>query len=88
MQYIIDVNLDHYKIFKGKYVLYKGIKLWKEFNPSNEPLIYEGEYSNGQKNGKGKEYNKRGRIISEGECINGKDGMMYSKNIYIMVIYY
>ena len=33
LQYIIDINLDHYKIFKGKYILYKGIKLWKEFNP-------------------------------------------------------
>ena len=36
-------------------------------------LRYEGEYSNGLRNGKGKEYNFRGdKVIFEGEFLNGK----------------
>ena len=35
-------------------------------------LIYEGEYLNGKKNGKGKEYNDDGDLIFEGEFLNGK----------------
>ena len=35
-------------------------------------LIFEGEYLNGERNGKGKVYNDKGEIIFEGEYINGK----------------
>ena len=35
-------------------------------------LIYEGEYINGKRNGKGKEYNLEGKIIFEGEYLNRK----------------
>ena len=38
------------------------------FNRSE--LFYEGEYLNGKRNGKGKEYSK-GNIIFEGEYLNG-----------------
>ena len=34
--------------------------------------FFEGEYINGEKNGKGKEYNKEHKIIFEGEYLNGK----------------
>ena len=34
-------------------------------------LIFEGEYLNGEKNGKGKEYNELGTLIFEGEYQNG-----------------
>ena len=34
--------------------------------------MYEGEYLNGEKNGKGKEYNENEELIYEGEYINGK----------------
>ena len=34
-------------------------------------LIYDGEYLNGVKNGKGKEF-KHNRLIFEGEYLNGK----------------
>ena len=37
----------------------------------NGNLIFEGEYSNGQKNGKGKEYYE-GKLIYEGEYFNGE----------------
>ena len=35
-------------------------------------LIFEGEYLNGERNGKGKEYDEEGNIIFEGEYLNGK----------------
>ena len=37
---------------------------------------------NGKKNGKGKEFNKSGKIIFEGEYLNGKriEGKGYNKN--------
>ena len=36
----------------------------------NGKLFYEGEYSNGKKNGKGKEYNDNGQLLFEGEYLN------------------
>ena len=38
----------------------------------NDTLIYEGEYLNGKRNGKGKEYYSNGELKVEGEYINGK----------------
>ena len=37
-----------------------------------DKLIFEGEYLNGKKNGKGKEYNLKDRLEFEGEYLNGK----------------
>ena len=42
----------------------------KEYNRDNEKLILEGEYLNGKKNGKIKEYEKDGNLILEGEYLN------------------
>ena len=33
---------------------------------------FEGEFLNGEKSGKGKEYNRDGKLIFEGEYLNGK----------------
>ena len=51
--------------------------------PKEEELVYEGEYLNGEKNGKGKEY-CNGKLIFEGEYlynkrIRGKE--YYKKNL-------
>ena len=35
-------------------------------------MIFEGEYLNGKRNGKGKEYSIYGKIEFEGEYLNGK----------------
>ena len=46
-------------------------------------LIYEGEYLNGEKNGKGKEYFFKGKLKYEGEFSNGKrngNGIEYFDN--------
>ena len=41
-----------------------------EFNPDDNKW-FEGEYLNGLKNGKGKEYDKHGKLEFEGEYLNG-----------------
>ncbi len=44
----------------------------KEYN-RNWKLIFEGEYLNGKRSGKGKEYDElNGKLIFEGEYLNGK----------------
>ena len=44
----------------------------KELNHLTGKLIFEGQYSNGIKNGYGKEYNNEGEVIFEGEYKDGK----------------
>ena len=39
---------------------------------SNGKLKYAGEYLNGKRNGKGKEYNYDGKLEFEGEYLNGE----------------
>ena len=55
---------------KIAYELINGNGKGKIFN-FDEELIYEGEYLNGKRNGKGKEYNK-GNLIYEGEYLDNK----------------
>ena len=55
--------------FEGEYIKDQR-KKGKAYEDVN--LIYEGEYSNGERNGKGKEYDYKGNLIFEGEYLNGK----------------
>ena len=43
----------------------------KEYNAYNDLLIYEGEFKEGKRNGRGKEYNNERKLIFEGEYFNG-----------------
>ena len=43
----------------------------KEYYYDGE-LIFEGEYLNGERNGKGKQYYYNGKLEFEGEYLNGK----------------
>ena len=52
------------------YGLHNGNGKVKEYNDDGE-LILEGEYLNGERNGKGKEY-RYGKLRFEGEYLNGK----------------
>ena len=54
------------------YELINGNGKVKEYNKNNEQIKFEGEYLNGKKNGKGKEYNLNGNLLYEGEYLNGK----------------
>ena len=47
-------------------------------------LEFEGEYLNGIRNGKGKEYYNNGELKFEGEYLNGKDGM--EKDMILKII--
>ena len=44
----------------------------KEYSNVDRKLIYEGEYVNGERNGKGKKYDDENKLIFEGEYLNGK----------------
>jgi len=68
----IDININNYKYFSGRYIIYETNGIAKEYYGENDALIFEGEYLNGKRNGKGKEYDIYGNLIFEGEYLNGK----------------
>jgi len=45
-------------------------------------MIFKGEYRNGKRNGKGREYHSNGQIKFEGEYLNGRkwNGEIYRDN--------
>ena len=60
------------KIGKIKYIINNGKGNTIVFNFYGIHLRkYEGEYSDGEKNGKGKEYDYNDKLIYEGEFLNG-----------------
>ena len=75
LQKKIDIGITNYKIFSGKYIVHEnnGTKeISKIYNAYTDQLIFEGEFSNGKINGKGKLYDDNGDLFFEGEFINGK----------------
>ena len=71
LQKLMDINILNYKIISERYVEYQSDGKAKEFNMYNDELIFEGEYLNGKRNGKGKEY-QYDDLVFEGEYLNGK----------------
>ena len=71
LQNNIDININNYKLFAGKYLIYEVDGKGKEYRIYDDMLISEAEYKDGKKNGKGKEY-KYSNLIFEGEYLNGK----------------
>ena len=71
---ILGLNLIGYIRFSGRYIKYetKDKDKGKEYNSFTDEVIFEGEYKNGERNGKGKEYDKFGKLIFEGEWKSGK----------------
>ena len=74
LQNFINVNFNHYKMVSGKYILYedKEKRKAKEYLYFNDIRIFEGEYFQGKRHGKGKEYNANNELIYEGEYSKGK----------------
>ena len=68
----------NYKLFKGKCVIQEENGKAKEINIFDDSLLFEGEYLNGKRNGKGREYLlespsfSNSYFIFEGEYLNGK----------------
>ena len=54
------------------YELINGNCIVKGYHEVDLQIIYEGEYKNGKKNWKGKEYYYKDKILYEGEYLNGK----------------
>ena len=54
------------------YTLKDGKGMVKDYNDFDGSLIYEQEYVDGKRNGKGKEYNGNGTLSFEGEYLYGK----------------
>ena len=72
LQNIIDINLINYRILSGRYFVCEENGKGKEYSSYNDRLIFEGEYKNGKRNGKGKKYDYNGKLEYEGEYLNGK----------------
>ena len=67
----IDIKLINYKVYSGKYIVYETNIKGKEYDAYDDNLLFEGEYLNGERNGKGNEY-YYGKLVFEGEYLNGK----------------
>ena len=75
LQNKIGINITDYEINSKIYIIYKENNIVEEYDSANGELIFEGEYLNGKRNGKGKEYNYYGqkdKVIFKGEYLNGK----------------
>jgi len=72
LQKIFSVDIDNYIKESGKQKICEMNGKGKEYIIYTNILIFEGEYINGKKNGRGKEYYKNGKLKFEGEYINGK----------------
>ena len=70
LQNKININLNNYKFFTRKHIEYETKKKGKEYYGYDDKLLYEGEYLNGERNGKGYEYCYN--LKYEGEFSKGK----------------
>ena len=93
LQKYLNITINNYIHFKGKYIIYEGEYLngkrngtGKEYEIDN--LIFEGEYLNGERNGKGKEYNYENKLTYDGEYLNGKRNGKGKEYNYGTLIYH
>ena len=68
----LDINIEDFKKASGKCKIIDKNGKGKEFILDTDILIFEGEYLNKKRHGKGKEYNKDRKLIYEGEYQDGK----------------
>ena len=71
IQQKLGLNLIDYRRLSGRYKEEEDGKIII-YNSYNDWVLFEGQYSNGKRNGEGKEYNEDGKLIFEGEYLNGK----------------
>ena len=58
----LNISLINFKDLSGKYIIFDTNKKGKEYLIHNDNLIFEGEYINGKRNGKGKEFGYLGEL--------------------------
>ena len=91
IQNILEIDIDSFENISKRYKIAPLTGKGKEYTSSNKKiLLYEGEYLNGKRHGKGKEYFDNGEIEYEGEYLNGErsgKGKEYYK-VYGFLGYY
>ena len=70
LQQKLKINIINYKFLSQRFIIYETKSKVKEYNYDGE-LIYEGEYLNGKRSGKGNEF-FLDELVFEGEYLNGK----------------
>ena len=68
----LKIDVIDYRRLSKKYIIGERNGYALEYNSYNDQLIFEGEYKNGKRNGKGKEYDENNILVFEGEYKNGK----------------
>ena len=73
LQNQIEISIINYKLFSGRYIEFSSIGKGREFKADKNIILFEGEYANGKRNGKGIEYDEYSPddIIFKGEYVNG-----------------
>ena len=99
----LNIDLIDYKFLNGKYFIGKRNGKGKEYNISNDELIFEGDYIVGKRTGFGKEYyedkyNGNKIIKYEGKYLSGKrngkgkeyyiNGKLKFEGIYLLSLKY
>ena len=85
-QNALNIDINNYKIFREISIILESDNKGKEYDNYNNKVIFEGEYKNLKRNGKGKEFGFDGNIKFEGEYLNGRrwNGKEDDKNNKIM----
>ena len=88
LQKRVTINIEDYKREKKRYIVGEKNGFGKEFSLDTNILLFEGEYINRIRNGKGKEYHENGVIKFEGEYLKGKkiEGKGYDEENNIILI--
>ena len=71
-QKVLNKGITNYKMLRGISIILESNDKGKEYDNYKNRVIFEGEYKNLKRNGKGKEYNNEGKILFEGEYLNNK----------------
>ena len=72
IQHKLNIDIEDYKEVSRKYKIAEKNGEGKEYKLYSNKKIFEGEYLNRKRNGKGKEYYEKGELKFEGEYLNGK----------------
>ena len=67
----LGININDYKTLSGKLFVGEKNGIGKEYVIETNKLLFEGNYLNGKRNGKGKVYWDNGKIQFEGVFLNG-----------------
>jgi len=82
LQKKVEVDINNYKKISCKYKVGEKNGKGCEYKLNTKILIFEGDYRNGKRNWKGREYHSNGVIKFEGEYLNGRkwNGEIYRDN--------